>query len=99
MLPQVLITVHISNIDNVNMKVIVAVLIDKSMSNRSVRFCLVSRSSSTQLTSQQSAYLGSGGLSINITRPSRFISGNGPSDKAPMAMCCCAIALRYPQMV
>ena len=89
----------LSNLDKVKMKVIVAVLIDKSMSNKLDKLGLVSRCSSTWLTSQQLVYLESGGLSINMARTSRFISGIMPSGVLSTPMCCFAIALRYPQMV
>ena len=89
----------LSNLDRVKMKVIVAVLTDKSMSDRSVKLGPVSRCSSTLLTSQQSVYLGRGGLSINMACASCFISVNSPSDMPPTLMCCFAIALQYPQTV
>ena len=81
------------------MKVIVAVLIDKSMSNKLDKFGLVSRYSSTCLTSQQSVYLGSSGLLMNMACTSCFIFVIIPSGVPSTPMCCFAIALRYPQMV
>ena len=62
----------LSNLERVKMKVIVAVLTDKSMSDRSVKLGPVSRCSSTPLTSEQSVYLGNGGLSINLARQSFY---------------------------
>ena len=90
--------IHASNLDRVYMKVIMAVLIDKSMSNRSVMLGPVLRCSSTRLTSQQLVYLGGGGLSINMARASSFISGNSPSDMPPTPTFCPAIALEYPHI-